>query len=160
MGDAQALYDKLKAIAPVKLVDVDGNPMTASDLNPTAGALTIDQAQIVARRDSFIFMVQGRAFGTQISEVRKTADSLVYDEALSMGPMGNQHTVVQFDPKSLTVRQVDQTGQVGGQASAIHLAYASGHVKGNVSVPPAHRYAEGLHGGHDGRGGTPTMTTP
>src|SRR4029077_2822599 len=30
---------------------------------------------------------------------------------------------------------VDQTGQVGGQASAIHLAYSAGRVKGNVSGP-------------------------
>lgn len=135
VGDAQALYDKLKAIAPVKLLDVDGNPLTAGDLKPTAGALAVDPSQIVARRDSFLFMVQGREFGTQVAEVRKTADSLVYDEALSMGPMGNQHTVVQFDPKNFTVRQVDQTGQVGGQASAIHLAYGQGRVKGNVSVP-------------------------
>ncbi|HKR56511.1 MAG TPA: insulinase family protein [Gemmatimonadales bacterium] len=135
VGDAQALYDKLKVIGPVKLLDVDGHPMAPSDLNPTAGALPVDPSQIVARRDSFLFMVQGRAFGTQVAEVRKTADSLVYDEALSMGPMGNQHTVVQFDPKNFTVRQVDQTGQVGGQASAIHLAYGQGRVKGNVSVP-------------------------
>lgn len=135
VGDAQALYDKLKVIAPVKLLDVDGHPMAPSDLNPTAGALAVDPSQIVARRDSFLFMVQGREFGTQVAEVRKTADSLVYDEALSMGPMGNQHTVVQFDPKNFTVRQVDQTGQVGGQASAIHLAYGQGRVKGNVSVP-------------------------
>ncbi|HWZ29560.1 MAG TPA: pitrilysin family protein [Gemmatimonadales bacterium] len=135
VGDAQALYDRLKGIAPVRLMDVDGKPITASDLNPTASALTIDAAQIVARRDSFVFMVQGRAFGTQISEVRKAGDSLVYDEALSMGPMGNQHTVVQFDPASYHVRQVDQTGQVGGQASAIHLAYTTDHVKGSVSVP-------------------------
>lgn len=135
VGDAQALYDKLKAIAPVKLMDVDGKPLAPADLNPTASALTIDPTEVVARRDSFLFMVQGREFGTQISEVRKTADSLVYDEALSMGPMGNQHTVVQFDPKSFAVRQVDQTGQVGGQASAIHLRYGAGRVKGDVSVP-------------------------
>ena len=135
VGDAEALYDKLKAIAPVKLLDVDGTPISAADLNPTAGRLAIDPSQIVARRDSFVFLVQGRPFGTQISEVRKSADSLVYDEALSMGPMGNQHTVVQFDPRSIRVRQVDQTGQVGGQASAIHLAYGAGRVKGDVSVP-------------------------
>ena len=135
VGDAEALYDKLKAIGPVKMVDVDGKPITAADLHPAAAALAIDPSQIVARRDSFVFMVQGRAFGVQISEIRKVADSLVYDESLSMGPMGNQHTVVQFDPASYHVRQVDQTGQVGGQSSAIHLQYAGGRVKGNVSVP-------------------------
>ncbi|HEX4632415.1 MAG TPA: insulinase family protein [Gemmatimonadales bacterium] len=135
VGDAQVLYDKLKLLAPVRLLDVDGKPITESDLNPRAGTLPIDPSQIVARRDSFVFMVQGRAFGTQISEIRKSGDSLVYDEALSMGPMGSQHTVVQFDPKSFGVRQVDQTGQVGGQASAIHLLYVANRVKGNVSVP-------------------------
>ena len=135
VGDAEALYDKLTAIAPVRLMDVDGKTLSPADLHPTAGALPIDPSQIVARRDSFVFMVQGRPFGVQISEIRKSADSLIYDEALSMGPMGSQHTVVQFDPASYHVRQVDQTGQVGGQASAIHLVYGGGRVKGNVSVP-------------------------
>ena len=37
VGDAKALYDKLKAIAPVRLVDVDGTAMNPADLNPTGG---------------------------------------------------------------------------------------------------------------------------
>jgi len=135
VGDAEALYDKLKTIAPVELLDVDGKPVSPAELHPTAGVLPIDPSQIVARRDSFVFLVQGRPFGVQISEIRTAGDSLVYDESLSMGPMGSQHTTVQFDPKSYQVRQVDQSGQMGGQASSIHLAYADGRVKGNVSVP-------------------------
>lgn len=135
VGDAEALYDKLKAIAPVRLVDVDGKPLTLAALHPQATPLPLDPAQIVARRDSFIFMVQGRPFGTQLSVLRKSADSLVYDETLSMGPLGGQHTVVVFDPASVMVRQVDQTGMMNGQASSIHMVYAGGRVKGSASIP-------------------------
>ncbi|HYK10527.1 MAG TPA: pitrilysin family protein [Gemmatimonadales bacterium] len=137
VGDAQALYDKLKGLAPVKLMDVDGHVMAASDLNPTAAVLTIDPSQIVAHRDSFVVFVQGRALGTQVSEVRRAADSLVYEETLNFGPLGTQHTVVQMDPASYRMRQVDQTGKVNGQDALIHLVYAGGRVKGSASQPQA-----------------------
>ena len=135
VGDAGALYDKLTGIAPVQLMDVDGKRMSPADLHPSAAALPVDPSQIVARRDSFLFLVRGQPYGVQISEIRKSADSLIYDELLSLGPMGSQHTIVQFDPASHHVRQVDQTGQMNGQNSAIHLLYAGDRVKGNVSVP-------------------------
>src|SRR5690242_15282668 len=135
VGDAQALYDKLKVIAPVQLLDVDGKPLAASDLNPTAGALAIDPSQIVAHRDSFVVFVQRQPLGSQVSEVRRAADSLVYEETLNFGPFGSQHTVVQLDPASFRMRRVDQTGKVNGQDAVIHLVYSGGRVKGNASQP-------------------------
>src|SRR5690348_14302277 len=130
VGDAQALYDKLKVIAPVQLLDVDGKPLAASDLNPTAGALAIDPSQIVAHRDSFVVFVQRQPLGSQVSEVRRVGDSLVYEETLNFGPFGSQHTVVQLDPVSFRMRRVDQTGKVNGQDAVIHLVYSGGRVKG------------------------------
>src|SRR5262249_49054574 len=74
VGEAEALYDRLKTIAPVKLLDVDGKPLDPAALHPAASALSFDPSQVVARRDSFLFIVQGRNFGTQISDVRKSSD--------------------------------------------------------------------------------------
>jgi len=136
VGDATQLYDKLLAIAPVRLVNIDGAPLAVEALHPKASTLRFDPSQIVSRTDSFQFVVQGKPLGAQVSTVRRSADSLVYQETLTL-PMGlgSQQTTVVFDPRTLFVRQVDQTGTVRGQASAIHLIYDGGRVKGTASIP-------------------------
>ena len=133
-GDGMKLYDALKAIAPVRIVDVDGNLLTPADLAPKAGLLPLDPAQLVPHRDSFAVMLQGKPIGARMTSVRRTADSLVYSETLAVGSAKQELTVV-FDPADLSVRRVDQTGSAGGQPSEGHLTYSPGHVKGNAVVP-------------------------
>jgi zinc protease len=138
VGDAEALYDKLSAIAPVRLVDVDGKPLTLSDLHPTAENVSLDPAQLVAHTDSFRITVQGNAVGTQVGTIRRSADSLVYDERVSIPAAGaTQNTTAVFDPKTLAVITVDQTGQANNQPSEIHLRFAGGRVKGAATIPQA-----------------------
>src|SRR5207249_1480389 len=77
VGDAEALYDKLSAIAPVRLVDADGKPLTLGELHPTAGVPVLDHAQLVARADSFQALQDGRPIGYQTSSTVVTPDSIV-----------------------------------------------------------------------------------
>src|SRR3989442_4258325 len=42
--DAKALYDKLKAIAPVRLIDIAGTAMDPAELNPTGGPVAFDRS--------------------------------------------------------------------------------------------------------------------
>ena len=53
VGDATTLHERLAAIAPVRLVDIDGKAIAAADLVPRAAPVVLDRAQIVSRRDSF-----------------------------------------------------------------------------------------------------------
>ena len=133
VGDAKALYDKLKAIAPVRLVDVEGNPMNPADLNPTGGPVALDKSQIVARTDSFQALVQGNVFGGQTAKVSVSGDSIVYTESTTIGPFQQQSTVVLNS--DLSMRRTDQTGLVQGQHTEIHLTYANGRVKGTSQSP-------------------------
>ena len=133
VGDAKALYDKLKAIAPVRLVDVDGTAMNPADLNPTGGPVAFDRSQIVARSDSFQALVQGNVFGGQSAKAVVDGDSIVYSESTVIGPFQQQSTVVLNG--DLSMRRTDQTGLVQGQRTEIHLVYAGGRVKG-TSQPP------------------------
>ena len=133
VGDAKALYDKLKAIAPVRLVDVDGTAMNPADLNPTGGPVAFDRGQIVARSDSFQALVQGNVFGGQSAKAVVDGDSIVYSESTVIGPFQQQSTVVLNG--DLSMRRTDQTGMVQGQRTEIHLVYAGGRVKG-TSQPP------------------------
>ncbi len=133
VGDAKSLYDKLKAIAPVRLVDIQGRPLDPAELNPTGGPVSFDRSQIVARSDSFQALVQGKVYGGQLSKVDVAGDSIVYTEATTIGPFQQRSTVVLN--ADLTMRRTNQTGMVQGQQTEIHLTYAEGRVKGTVMAP-------------------------
>ncbi|HTR20034.1 MAG TPA: insulinase family protein [Gemmatimonadales bacterium] len=136
VGDAVQLYDRLKAIAPVRLVDVDGKPLSPADLHPKATALALDRAQVVTRSDSFRIVVQGNPMGAMTTAIAATADSLVYTEHTTIaGGTVEQHTVVHFNPADLSVTSVDQTGKTQGQPTDIHVVYAGGRVKGTATTP-------------------------
>jgi zinc protease len=134
VGDAKEIYDKLKAIAPVRLVDIDGKPMSPADLTPSAEPVVLDRSQIVARSDSFQVLVQGNPFGSQVTSVQVAGDSIVFTRATTIGPFLNQRTTVVFG-SDLALRRTDQQGMIQQQRSDIHLTYSGGRVKGTVVVP-------------------------
>jgi len=135
VGDAAKLYDKLKAIAPVRLADVDGKELSPDDLHPKAGPLILDASQFVTRTDSFQALVQGNVMGSQVTSLRRTADSLILVERTVLGPFLQQQTSVVLDPTTFAPRQVDQTGTAGTQPAELHLTYANGRVKGRAVTP-------------------------
>jgi len=137
VGDAKEIYDKLKAIAPVRLVDIDGKPMTAADLNPVGGPVAFDRSQIVARTDSFQAVLQGNPFGAQVTTIQVAGDSIVFTEATTLGTFVQQRTTVVLSSADLATRRSDQSGMVQSQKSEIHLVYADGRVKGSAIVPQA-----------------------
>ena len=134
VGDAKELYDKLKAIAPVRLVDIDGNRMDPADLNPVGGPVTFDRAQLVAHSDSLQALVQGNPFGTQTAKLETSGDSLVFTEVTQLGTFVQQRTVVVLN-SDLSMRRSDQTGTIQGQSVETHLTYADGRVKGTAMTP-------------------------
>jgi hypothetical protein len=134
-GDGVRLYPSLKAIAPVRIVDLQGRPLTESDLVPQAGPLVLDPTQLVSHRDSFVVLLQGQPIGSRVTLLKRTDDSLVYHERFILGEAGEQRLALVFDPKTLAVTQVDQTGTMRGQKHEVHLTYSAGRVKGSASLP-------------------------
>ena len=133
VGDAKALYDKLKTIAPIRLADIGGNAMDPAQLNPTGGPVAFDRSQVVARSDSFQALVQGNVLGGQTAKVVLDGDSIVYSESTVIGQFQQLSTVVLNS--DLSIRRTDQTGLVQGQHTEIHLTYAGGRVKGTSQSP-------------------------
>ncbi|HEV2669725.1 MAG TPA: pitrilysin family protein [Gemmatimonadales bacterium] len=135
VGDAKALYDKLKAIAPVRLVDIAGNALDPADLNPAAVPAVLDRNHIVAQRDSLQALVQGSVAGSQVYSIDVAADSIVYTEVTTISMAGlQQRSTVVLNP-DLTMRRSDQTGTVQGQQTTTHLDYTAGRVKGSAMAP-------------------------
>jgi zinc protease len=135
VGDAAALYDKLSAIAPVRIVDVDGKPLTAAALHPQVTPVTVDPSQVSVGTDSFQVLVQGNVFGSQVATLQRAGDSLVFTERTVLGPALSQQSTVVLDPTTLAPWRVEQTGSAGGQPAEVHLTYANGRVKGRATSP-------------------------
>ena len=133
VGDAKSLYDRLKPIAAVRIVDIDGSPIDPAQLNPTGGPVAFDKSQLVARSDSFQALVQGNVLGAQTGVVTMSGDSISYTESLTIGPIQQQSTVVLNG--DLSPRRTDQTSTVQGQHAEIHLTYSNGRVKGTSQTP-------------------------
>jgi len=135
VGDATQLYDRLKAIAPVRLVDGDGNSLTAAELSPKAAPVALDPAQLASHTDSSRVLFQGNPVGASVSALRRTADSLVYTEQSNLGGGAFQQTVtLVLDPADGSSRRLDRVTIQQGQRSEAHLTYSGGRVKGRSAM--------------------------
>lgn len=136
VGDGEAIYDRLRAIAPVRIVDPDGKSLAPEELKAKIAAVAFDPAQLVTGRDSFQVMVQGNPFGYMTAEILRTADSLVYFEETVIAAFGlRQKTSVRLEPASLRVLSVERTGSVGGQTLETRMDYRGERVRGRAQVP-------------------------
>ena len=113
VGDGAKLYDKLKGIAPVRLVSPDGTPLTPEQLTVKAAALDLALDRLVARSDSFAIYVQGNPFGYQTVKLEKDGAGWKYTESTNVRAFVQQTTDVRFRYK-LTMQCVMQAGKVQG----------------------------------------------
>ncbi|MGH7547525.1 MAG: insulinase family protein [Gemmatimonadales bacterium] len=135
VGDAGKLYDRLRAIAPVRMADIDGTPLSLADLSPKSGPVLLDLAQLVPHTDSSRVLIQGNPLGATVTSIRRTADSLILTEQSNLGSAFQQQTTILLDPADGTVRRLDQVTTQQGKQSETHLTYAGGRVKGRTASP-------------------------
>ncbi len=137
VGDGQKVYEKLKAIGPVRIVTPQGDAMTPADLTPRATALALDLGRLAARRDSFVVRVQGNPLGAAAYELARDGEGWVITEALSIaGGMVQQRTTLRTDAR-LAPRALQQQGKVQGQDTKTDVTFADGRAKGSAVAPGA-----------------------
>lgn len=134
VGDGTKLYDKLAAIAPVRLVNTDGAAMKPADLAAKSAALDLALDRLAPRTDSFTVFVQGNPFGFQRSRLERAGNGWKSIEDTQLGPIVQQHTEVSFDA-SATMQSILQTGKVQGIDTRIEVSYAGGRAKGSAATP-------------------------
>jgi hypothetical protein len=134
VGDATRIYDRIKDIAPTRIVDVEGTPIEPSALTVAAEALPLDASKLAARTDSFTIMVQGNPFGFQKSTLTKTDDGFLFVEEAQIGPIMSQKTEVALSGAGET-RKVTQAGKVQGQDMTIDVTVANGRATGSATTP-------------------------
>ncbi|MGH7701587.1 MAG: insulinase family protein [Gemmatimonadales bacterium] len=134
VGDASALLDRLQAIAPVKIIDPEGHPLTPADLAGTQPAvLDLDLGQLIPRRDSFTVLLGGKPAGTQVSTLEKTDSGYSYREDTRIGSVVQQNTEVGLDAAGSIV-SLRQGGTMQGQQTRVELHYGGGRVSGSATV--------------------------
>ncbi len=136
VGDGQALYDKLRAIAPVSIIDVEGKALAVADLTPKATALALDLDQLVSRRDSFAMIVQGNEMGSAVQEVVREGRDVTITQTMSLAVMGvRQEMQATLAVSPIVMRTLDQSMEFGGRRAETHLVYADGRVTGSAQTP-------------------------
>lgn len=134
VGDGAKIYEGLKGIAPITLVDVEGKPLTPADLSPKVVALDLDPSALVPRKDSFAISLAGAPYGWQKGMLDQTADGFRYTESTHINGVLDQTTTLEIDATG-RMRSVKQTGKVGGQDATVDVVYAGGRAKGTASTP-------------------------
>jgi len=132
VGDGAAIYDKLKGIAPIKIITPEGTPLTEAQLTAKTG-LNLDMGQLAAREDTLTVMANGKPVGRQVSGLTKSDDGFEYRENTEIQNLVNQTTSVTFGPDG-GMRKLTQEGTIQGQAIKAALTYGPGRVQGFASL--------------------------
>ena len=134
VGDATKVYDRLKAIAPVRIVNAEGNPVAPADLTARATALELDLSKLVARQDSFAVTMQGKPVGYMRTAVEKTPAGFRVTEATQIMAAIQQQSELTMSPTG-EMLAVKQSGKVQGQDTKVDVTYAGGRAKGSAQTP-------------------------
>ena len=133
VGDGTKLYERLRAIAPVRLVDPQGNALTPADLAPRATPVALDLSRLVARRDSFAILANGNPLGHSLGTVERTADGwTLTGETTIMGGMVRQKGTLVTDA-ALVPRRLTQDGSVQGTPVKAEVSFAGGRATGTAT---------------------------
>ena len=112
----------------------DGKP--ARDSLTRRSMSTVDVAQLGARADSFVVLVQGSPLGYQTTSLTRSADGFAYRTSLQIGPLVQQTMETRFGA-DLTPLSVKGSGAVQGVTVGVEVAYSGGRVKGSSTLPTA-----------------------
>jgi zinc protease len=140
VGDGPALLARLKTLGlPVRIVDVEGRPLTETDLTPRASAVAFAADRIVAGNLTYRVMVQGNPMGdASRTIVRATVGGravLQFFGTTNIGPFVRQSDTTTLDAQTLAPVSVRQAGTVQGQEAFVRLDYEGMHVRGSARVP-------------------------
>ncbi|HUL71407.1 MAG TPA: pitrilysin family protein [Gemmatimonadales bacterium] len=132
VGDGAAIYDKLKTIAPIKIVTPEGTPLTEAQLTAKTD-LNLDLGQLADREDTLTVMANGKPVGRQITGLSKSEDGYQYRENTEIQNLVKQTTSVTFGADG-GMRKLTQDGTIQGQAIKAALTYGPGRVQGFASL--------------------------
>jgi zinc protease len=135
VGDATQIRQRLEALAPVVLYDIEGQRLEQAALEVRAAADRFDGTRLQPHTRTYRVMVQGNPMGTATERLRREGDAWVATMNLE-SPMMQQESEVRFGASDLSPRTARMAGGQGATRMEINLAVADGRVRGRAELPP------------------------
>lgn len=147
VGDGPIILPKLKPLGyPIRIVDVEGNPLTEADLTPRATAVNWAIDRLAPMSLTYRVLVQGNPMGDASRTITRTTVGgravLQVTGTTNIGPFLRQADTTVIDAQTLAPVSVRQAMTVQGQQAFVRLDYDALHVRGQARVP-------GPQGPHD-----------
>ncbi len=135
VGDGERVLGPLRALGwPVRLVSVEGAPMTEEDLRPRLTGTAFQVQHVTAGTSRYRVTLQGNPFGEEVRTITRVQeggrDAWQVTTTTVLGPIMQQHDTTTVDAATLRPIRVRQTGRVQANETFVHLDYADGRVRG------------------------------
>jgi predicted Zn-dependent peptidase len=138
VGDGRAVLESLEAIAPVTLVDVEGNPLSREDVIPsTETPATWDASRLQAGVRNYNLMFQGNPLGTATYRLERDGGDWVSSQTLASALAGSQETQLRFDAVDFTPVSLRQSQSAGGMEVSVTIDVVDGRFVGMANLPAA-----------------------
>jgi len=139
VGDATKILDGVKRLGSVRIVDVEGKPLSESALTAPPPPVAWAPDRLAPGTASYRVLVQGNPMGqASTTIVRDSAGGrqvLRIVASTTIGTFVQESDTIVMDAAALAPLRVRQTGTAGGQQESLALDYDGPHVKGHVHVP-------------------------
>jgi zinc protease len=139
VGDATKILDGVKKLGSVRIVDVEGNPLTEASLTAPPSAVQWAPDRLVPGSFAFRVLVQGNPLGQASHAIARDTSGgrqvLRLTASTNIGSFVQENDSILMDAASLAPIRIRQSGSAGGQQESIALDYDGMHVKGHVHVP-------------------------
>jgi zinc protease len=130
VGDGAQLLERLEAIAPVDIVDVEGNPLGREELVAATEPMEWDGARLEEGIRRYDVYIQGNPMGSAEYRLEREGDEWLSTSVVTA--MGAQETRLRFSAQGLEPRSSEMDlGQL-----SMSLRVEDGRLVGSLNLPP------------------------
>lgn len=139
VGDGTKILDGLKSLGSVRLVDVEGKPLTEEELAARPTAVSWAAERLAPASFEYRVVVQGNPLGQSAHRIERAAEGgrqiVRLSANMNVASYVQQTDTITIDAATLAPIHVRQSGVTGGQPASLTLDYDGMHVTGHVHVP-------------------------
>ena len=134
VGDATQIHDELTRIAPVRLVDVEGEPLDVEAIGVRAAEISFDPSVIEETSWTDRYLAQGNPIGEQVVEVRRknVDDRTVFEVSGELTGMMSVETKLVFDADTFRAISSWSRQQLGPQRMTREFRLDDGSVSATI----------------------------
>ncbi|TVP45526.1 MAG: DUF3108 domain-containing protein [Gemmatimonadales bacterium] len=136
VGDGAQVLEALEAIAPVTLMDIQGEPLDRSEiLSPADAEVSWDASRLEEGVRRYELLVQGNPAGTASYRLEREGDDWVSTTTMAQPGGGAQESVLRFGATDFAPRSLRQSQSGGGLRIEVQIDVVDGRMIGKASLP-------------------------